>query len=79
MFAPRTKTNNYFIFKENSEEKILAHCYAHIENPTLYEPIVDGIINVYEAVYGVPDETVTMHPAIAWMKESFGPYLLYGT
>jgi hypothetical protein len=38
-YAPKTSSNNYFVLLEesNNSDKALAHCFAHIRNPELYE------------------------------------------
>jgi len=33
---------------------MLAHCFANVENPVMYEGIVDATINAYEKVWGIP-------------------------
>ena len=36
-YAPKTKSNNYFIYLHGrTNEKILAHNFAHIRNPRFY-------------------------------------------
>ena len=50
-YAPKTKSNNYFIFLRGSyEEKVLAHNYAHVRNPHYYDDIVDTIEAIWNFV-----------------------------
>ena len=45
-YAPKTRSNNYFVFA--GEERVLAHCFAHIRNPERYEGVVDAIAGAWE-------------------------------
>ncbi len=33
-YSPKTTTNNYFVYV--GQQKVLAHCFAHIRNPQRY-------------------------------------------
>lgn len=83
LYAPLTESNNYYIFQVNPtgkviiNEKVLAHCYAQIRNPTLYEPIIDVAIAFYETSYGKPSEELIIHPVAKWFAGNF-KFLLEG-
>ena len=48
MFAPKTKTNNYFVYLNDSSEKVLAHCFAEVRNPERFELPVALIESVWD-------------------------------
>jgi hypothetical protein len=65
-YAPMTEAGNYYVLKSNGE-KILAHCFANVANPTVYEPMVRLAMNLYDRVMGVQNEKV--HKVAAWLEK----------
>ena len=70
-FSPKTKANNFFVYlNDSTNEKVLAHCFAHIRNPTLYEVPVDMIESVWN--YFIAKESIKkVHPSHEWMRQTF--------
>jgi len=61
-----TAAGNYYILNSKGEE-VLAHCLAHIRNPTLYEPLVHLALSLYEKSFGVSYERI--HPLGRWLEK----------
>ena len=68
VYAPLTASSNFYIKVGN--EKTLVHSYAHIKNPTAYEPFFNLVFSVWETMFEV-EENFEVHPAAKWMKETF--------
>jgi hypothetical protein len=69
-YAPKTESNNYFVYLQgNSEEKVLAHCFAHIRNPQNYEFIVSTIESTWELLFDTSSDLI--HPSYSWMQTHF--------
>jgi hypothetical protein len=71
LFAPKTTSNNFFVLLEDSVngEKALAHCYAHIRNPELYETPFAVIESLWD-FFGA-ESSSDVHPSFSWMQETF--------
>lgn len=67
-----TESSNYFILK-NNEEKLLAHCFANVKNPTFYEPFVKIALKSYDILMGASENKI--HPVAAWLMEKL-PFLM---
>ena len=74
MYAPMTRSGNYFIVLENNE-KILAHSFANIRNPELLEPLFKLVISVWEGLFGEPEASSEIHPAAEWMMETLSAFV----
>ena len=61
-----TNSGNYFILN-NNEEKVLAHCFANIRNPTFYEPFVKIAMIAHDKIMGIPEDKI--HPVASWLTE----------
>ena len=79
-YAPKTSSYNYFVYLEREnvllgakQDKVLAHCWAHIRNPERLESIVELIEGMWE-MFSPSGETV--HPSYKWMEKYLGPFLL---
>lgn len=68
-FAPKTETNNFFVYLENSsEKKVLAHCFAEVRDPQRFEipvKIIESVWNWFE------DSENDVHPSYIWMHQTF--------
>ena len=72
MYAPLTKSGNYYILTSENE-KILAHNYANVRRPELYEPIVRNAIQTWQMMYGEQEEEI--HPVADWLKKTFSFFI----
>jgi len=61
-----TAAGNYFILNSKGE-KVLAHCFAHIRHPELYEPVVNLALSLYEMSFGISYERI--HPLGRWFEK----------
>ena len=69
LYAPKTKTNNYFVYLNGSEgKKVLAHCFAQIRSPQNYELLVELIESAWNLVASSEED---VHPSYKWMQETF--------
>lgn len=68
MYAPLTRSGNYYILT-SEDEKVLAHNFANIRNPECYESAFRSIVGVWEMIYG--ENEGEMHPVADWMKKTF--------
>lgn len=68
LYAPKTTSNNFFVLLEGSkgEEKALAHCFAHIRNPELYETPFAMVEALWD--FFVPEGEAEVHPSYKWMQ-----------
>jgi hypothetical protein len=55
---------------QGKKQKTLAHCFANIRNPEIYEPIVSMIWQGWE-LFGGSDHAEEIHPAAKWMMTKF--------
>jgi hypothetical protein len=69
MYAPKTNSNNYFVYLNNST-KVLAHNYAHLQNPTQYELFVDIIYKTWNMFDSAIYEK-QIHPVFVWLSKKF--------
>lgn len=63
-----TEAGTYFVLKSNSD-KVLAHCFSNVANPTTYEPIVRLALRLHDRILGVSNEKV--HPVASWLMKGF--------
>lgn len=70
VYAPKTTSNNYFVLLEDSSNqgKALAHCYAHVRNPELYDGTVDLIEAIWDFFGGEWEGDI--HPSTIWLEKS---------
>jgi hypothetical protein len=68
VYAPKTNSNNFFVLLEESEngEKALAHCFAHIRNPELFEAPFAVVESLWDFFGGEGEGDV--HPSYSWMQ-----------
>lgn len=67
IFAPMTASGNYFILNSNNE-KVLAHCFAHVKDPIMYENVVHTAISVYDTFF--EQSCQEMHPLGNWFERA---------
>ena len=69
LYAPKTESNNYYVFIDGTDaDMMLAHCFAHIRNPTFYE----GMFSLVESTWNLFDPSAVshdVHPSYTWMQE----------
>ncbi len=52
-----TEAGNYYVLKSNGD-RVLAHCFSNVENPTLYEPLVRMVYGLYTQMMGTSNEKI---------------------
>ena len=69
-----TETSNFYIYAnmDNQNEKVLAHSFANIRNPEIYEPVIMTAVKAYQLLWGVPSEdTYDIHPLCDILANKF--------
>jgi hypothetical protein len=65
-YAPMTEAGNYYVLKSNGD-RVLAHCFSNVENPTLYEPLVRMAHGLYSQMMGASNDKI--HKVGEWLHK----------